>query len=203
MRKTVSVLTVASLAGLASAQAIVGWSGGSEFGSYYGSIVAGDVVGWTFQMSSDMYITDVGLFIDSQDATITTTHDVGLWDTASQTLLQAWSVGPDGMNNVINGFGYVDVADYALSAGDTYTVGFLVFGDDGDGYISGASNVQTDPSLTWLNSNYPVDADFGFVFPVNTSTSGGRWGANFLLSDIPAPSTLGLLALGLVARRRR
>jgi hypothetical protein len=200
MRNVSLVVVIAFMASAAVAQtdAVQGWTGGTQYAIYYGAST-GDVVGWTFDVTQDIVVTDLGAWIDQSttDPGMDSEHMVGLWD-SGQNLLASTTVMP--ASGEFNGFRYESVAPVALTTGETYTVGAMYTATDLDWYISGASNVVTAPEVNWVNSNYPASGDLGFVFPVSTSPSGGRFGANFLY--IPEPTSLLLLGLSVLLRRR-
>jgi Domain of unknown function (DUF4082) len=199
MKNLALLLVVGACASVAVAQpAITGLSGGSAFDSYYGGLIAGDVVGFRFTSDVDQYVTDLGV-LDAADGIIDSAHMVGLWDAGGSLLA---SVEVDGTGTVLNGWYYEAIAPVALTAGERYTVGALYNSGDLDSYFSG-------PSLTLYNISdtvavYPAVGDLGFVYPEFESAGNqGRIGPNMILAPIPAPGSLALLGLGGLALRRR
>jgi hypothetical protein len=191
---------VLATSAVAQDAALQNFAGGSRYTSYYGS-VTGDVIGWTFTANADVFVTDLGFWIDDQDGVMDAPHQVGIWD-INGNLLVSTTVDPNTAFEY-NGFNYQSVTPYALSAGTDYVIGGMTTTDDNDWYVSGASSANWDPRVTFVNSRYPLDGEMGFVFPELTSSSIGRFGPNFLLSDIPGPGGLALLGLGLLGYRRR
>jgi hypothetical protein len=200
MQKIVCALAIAGVSSVATAQmaGIMDFSGGTAFDSYYGSL-EGDVIGWTFEVNENIIVTDLGMWID--DGGMQSIHEVGIWDINGNLLVDT-VVDPNTAFE-FNGFNYQEITPYALSAGEQYVIGGMVRSGDDDSYISGASTADVAPEITWLNSRFPLEGELGFVFPEETSASIGRFGPNFLLSDIPGPGGLALLGLGLLGYRRR
>ena len=201
--KFACAVAVVASATVASAQdaGLTGFSGGSRYASYYGSY-AGDVIGWTFEVNQDIFVTDLGYWIDDQDFIMDSIHEVGIW-TLDGTLLTSAVVDPNTAYE-FNGFNYTGISSLALSAGQSYVLGGMTTTDDNDWYVSGASSATFGAAVAFVESRYPLEGELGFVFPESTSSSYGRFGPNFLYSDVPAPGALALLGLaGLVRRRRR
>jgi hypothetical protein len=161
-------------------QAITGFSGGTEYDSYYGS-ASGDVIGWRFTVSQQIWVSDLGVWNADQTGGLESPHIVGIWD-ESQTLLD--SVTVDNAGTVVGDWMYYTVTPFTLMPGETYTIGALYFSGDDDWYISGASSVASATEVTWLNSVYPAAAEMGFVFPTldSAASSGGRFGPNFIFT---------------------
>ncbi|MBU0640097.1 MAG: DUF4082 domain-containing protein [Planctomycetes bacterium] len=201
MRKLiVSCVVFALCAVAANAQdaAILGFTGGTEYSSYY-SVEPGDTIGWTFMVNDPIVVTDLGHWIDTHNG-MDNAHDVGIWD-MSQNLLASVVVDPNTAYEY-NGWMYQAISPLALTAGESYVIGSFDGVSDDDWYISGASTLDDAPEITWVNSRYPTVGGLGFAFPELTSTSRGRFGPNFLY--VPEPSAVALLSLGgLVLLRRR
>ncbi len=208
--RTIALVAVAGAASLANAQAITGFTGGSQFGSFFGGAVAGDTVGWEFSVNEDIFVTDLGVWnADTQLGLegLTSDHQVGIWDLASGALLVSGVAGPGG--TAVGDWTYTSVSETVLSVGNTYVIGALYNAggvEDGDSYISSASSLSTDSAINFGGGRSPLAADGGFALPetFSGSTSFGRFGANFLFRPVPSPSAMALLGLGgLVASRRR
>ncbi len=183
MRVLFYLLLAAFLATVALGQAITGFSGGQEYDSYYGGLTNGDVIGYRFTVSEPISLTDLGIWNVDQTGSMESPHDVGIWDD-SQVLLT--SVTVENTGTVMGDYIYVSVTPIELSTGITYTIGAVYFSGDDDWYISGATGVTSDPSVTWLNSVYAASIDLGLVYPTldSPSSSGGRFGPNFLLGEV-------------------
>ena len=186
MRKvTLVVLILLVGATGAWAQAVTGFTGGTEYSSYYGGTVAGDVVGYRFTVSSPLSVTELGVWnadTAAGGAGMTSSHETGIWD-SSQTLLASVTVIPGGP--VVGNWVYATITPVVLSPGETYTIGTIYTTTDNDNYISSASSMTTAPEVTFLNSVYPAAIDLGFVYPTMDSSSFGRFGPNFLFTVVP------------------
>ena len=210
MVRTVAAALLVTVAGSATGQAITGFTGGTQFGSYYGGLIDGDVVGFRFTVNQDVLVTDLGVWNgDTQIGLegLTSDHQIGIWD-SSGSLVVNGVAGPG--DSVLGQWTYDSVAPTLLSTGMTYTIGALYDAGgvpDGDSYISSATSVSSSADVNWLNSVFPSAEDLGFAFPTedSASSSGGRFGPNFLYRPVPAPASMALLGLGGVAacRRRR
>lgn len=168
------------------AQAVTGFTGGSQYDSYYGS-AAGDVVGYRFSVANPLQVSDLGVWNADTNASgpgLTSAHDVGIWD-SSQTLLASVTVDP-GTGTPVGDWTYASITPVVLNPGETYTIGAIYYSlTDLDSYVSSASSMTTDPDVTFVESVYPAAAELGFVFPALSSTSFGRFGPNFLFTVVP------------------
>jgi hypothetical protein len=163
---------------VAFGQAVTGFSGGSQYDSYYGS-AAGDVVGWRFTVAQEMEVTDLGVWNNDQTGGLESSHETGIWN-SSQTLLA--SVVVDNTGTVVGDWIYEAITPIILSPGETYTIGSSYVSGDNDWYISSASSMTTDPDVTFIESTYPASGELGFVFPASSSSSFGRFGPNFIFN---------------------
>ncbi|MBN2588203.1 MAG: DUF4082 domain-containing protein [Candidatus Fermentibacteraceae bacterium] len=185
MRAAVYGIMLLVCAPVALGQAIIGFAGGSQYDSYYGS-ASGDVIGWRFTVNDDLYVTDLGVWNADQTGGIESPHQVGIWD-GSQNLVTSATVDAGG--TVVGDWIYASVAPTSLFTGQTYTIGALYFPGDSDYYISSASSMTAATEITWLSSVYPASSELGFVFPASTSTSIGRFGPNFLFGGYSLEQT--------------
>ena len=177
----IGVILVLGASG-AWAQAITGFTGGSQYVSYYGS-VAGDVVGFRFTVSSPLQVYDLGVWNADSTGGLDTPHQVGIWD-GSQALIASVTVDP-ATGTPIGQWTYTAITPVNLNPGETYTIGALYVANGTDLYISAASSMTTAPEVTWVQSVYPASAELGFVYPANNSTSFGRFGPNFNFTIVP------------------
>lgn len=206
MTRTLAFAVLAATGAAASGQALSGFTGGSQFGIYYGAST-GDVVGWRFTVNEDIFVTGLGVWnADTQLGFegLTSDHQVGIWNIDTGDLVVSAVAGPGG--NVIGQFTYASVANSELNVGANYVIGAMYTATDGDSYISGASSVSMDPTINFGGGVFPTAGDLGFVMPGEWSggTSNGRFGPNFTFVPVPAPGAMALLGLGgLAAARRR
>jgi hypothetical protein len=185
MRRVGFIAVVVMLAApVVFSQGITGFTGGSFYNSYYGSLAPGDVVGFRFTVSSSYQVASLGVY-NADTNGLTSSHQVGIWD-ETQNLIASVTVDPS-TGVAIGDWTYAPITPVTLNPGQTYTAGATYTSDDDDSYISGASGVTTDPAVTWLNAVYPASGDLGFVFPTldSSPTSGGRFGPNFTDEVVP------------------
>lgn len=211
MQRLLAIVALTGVASIASAQAVDGFTGGSEFDSFFGGTAAGDTVGWEFTVNADIFVTDLGIWnSDTQGGFegLTSDHRIGIWDLVSGALLVDGSAGPGG--TVVGEWTYSSVTSTMLSTGNRYVIGALYNAGgvgDGDNYISSATSVSMDPTINFGGGHSPLVADLGFALPETFSggTSFGRFGPNFLFSPVPTPGSMAILGLGglMVTRRRR
>ena len=187
MRTVICFVMVLVCAPVVWGQAITGFTGGSQYDSYYGD-PAGDVVGWRFTVTEQLEITALGVWNNDLTGGIESPHQVGIWD-ESQTLITSVSV--DNTGTVVTDWIYASITPLIVNSGETYTIGALYFAGDNDYYISSASSMTTDPSVTWLNAVYPTGGDLGFVYPGldSAASSRGRFGPNFIFDLTPLERT--------------
>lgn len=210
MHRTFAIVALAGVASLASAQAVNGFTGGSQFTSFFGGAFAGDTVGWQFTVNEDVFVTDLGVW--NQDTQLgaeglTSDHRIGIWNLDTGALMVEGVAGPNG--DVMGDWTYTSVANTQLSTGATYVIGALYNAggvEDGDSYISSATSVSMDPTINFGGGRSPLAEDIGFALPETFSgaTSFGRFGPNFKFTPVPTPGSMAILGLGgLLATRRR
>ena len=187
MRLIMCLIMVLVCVPVAFGQAILTFTGGTEYDSYYGS-VAGDVVGWRFTVTEQIEVSDLGVWNNDKTGGLESPHEVGIWDD-SQTLLT--SVIVDGSGTVVDDWIYASITPVIIDPGVTYTIGALYVSGDDDWYISSATSSTTDPFVTWVNAVYPFEGELGFVFPENDSdpSSVGRFGPNFIFDELSLEHT--------------
>lgn len=161
-------------------QALLSFSGGNEYPIYY-SGSTGDVVGWRFQVTDEMQVTNLGVWNNDNTGGMDVPHKVGIWDN-TPALICSVTVTTSG--TVIDDFIYESIDPISLYSGMTYTIGTLYAVDDSDNYISSASSAVWAPEVTFYQSVYPSSGSLGFVFPAFSTTSTGRFGPNFLFDNV-------------------
>jgi hypothetical protein len=154
-------------------------------------------LGWSFSTNSSITVTEVGIFDDSQNGLVDS-YPVGIWN-SSGTLLNSATVASGTTDPLINQFRYTAITPTLLAAGQTYFIGALYLdGNDPLIFPGAAVGFATDPSITFIQSEYAVGGSLSFP-NLSVSTDPSYFGPNFLLtSTVPEPSTLLLLGSGLL-----
>ena len=169
MRCLMWVVLILATTPLAWGQAAVtGFSGGSQFDSYYGSTV-GDVVGWRFTVTDSVHVTDLGVWnadTNAAGAGLTIAHDVGIWD--AQAVLLAQVLVDPATGTVVGDWTYESITPITLDPGMTYTIGAIYYSADGDNYVSSASSMTTIPEVVFSSSVFPAAVDASY-FPMERS----------------------------------
>jgi hypothetical protein len=156
--------------------------------------------GWEFSVAQPIQITHWGLYDHDQDG-FEQGYGIYLW--SSTGILLSSAAMPDADAPLAGLFRYVSAGDLTLAPG-TYVIGFqllaenLLFGD----WLSGIVAFNTDPAITYVNGRVST-LDFRqpqFPDMVLTQPAGFAqgFGANFQFVAVPEPSTLMLVAFGLV-----
>ncbi len=162
------------------------------------------LVGWQFTANANITVTSLG-FYDNPVNGITATHDVGIYDVATQALVLSGTVSPS--DPYSNFFNWTSVTPTLLTAGNTYDI-VAVLGPDNRTW--NPNGFAVNPLITYLHnvwSNGPTS----LAFPVSSDGNpNGYFGPNFdgtgtLVVPEPASGTLMLVGLGMlaVARRRK
>jgi hypothetical protein len=145
---------------------------------------------------------------------IPTTHEVGIYNDATQALVGSATVTYDGTPAGPSSFTYVPVTPFILAANTKYDVAAAnVSGSSNSNgnaaYLLNATGVSVAADLTLGNSRYGGGGST-LAFPNNTFTPNnvGNIGGNFQFSVVPEPSSLLLCGLGafglfIAAQRRR
>jgi hypothetical protein len=219
MKTLPNIPTAKSLIGTVFAVALMAWSplqtradrialsftGGHVFGTGGNN----PTVGWAFTLSSQISVTQLGLFDLANDG-FTTDHIVAIW-TSTGTLLTQVTIPAGTSGTVIDGFRYVPIAPLLLSAGD-YTIGgyYTVSEGNADDFVGFANSIHTASGVTYVGSRadfFPFGV-FGFpaddIFDIPRSYFGPNF--QFTTSVPDSGSTVSLLGfglLGLAALRRK
>lgn len=189
------LLQIATLAAACTA----GAQGTVEAVFDYSTATAGSLngtVGWTFQLSTNVTVTDLGCFNYLFQGGVQAVS-VGLW-ADDRTLLASNEV--TSASTLFNQSRYSSITPVVLNPFQVYHLGaFATNGLNVQAFIPDLNPgdfVSVSPPITLLNT---AQGTGGFVFPVQgTGTAGSIILApNFLmLGAVPEPSTWALLCLG-------
>jgi len=160
--------------------------------------------GYTFRVNQPFEITALGIFDSDQDG-LFDAHTVTLWNVAGIAVASV-SVPAGTSAELINGFRYVPITPIKLTVGLSYTVGAyypVSSVQGGDHMIENATDLVVDPDITILRYRF---AHPGYFDPDPYLVDQQEFGANFLVAEVPEPSTFALIGLGslvgLIALRR-
>jgi hypothetical protein len=167
-------------------------------------------VGYSFTVGSQPISVGSLGFYDTASDGLATSHMVGVWNT-SGTLLASALVPAGTVGTLDGGFRFTSLGtQLALAANTKYYVAGESTSASSDSYPINAS-FTTDPSITYGNTAWTFNGSNtipnGFAFPNNDpGVSGNPPELPVNFSIVPEPSSIGLLACGLIglalARRR-
>ncbi len=172
---------------------------------------SGRTFGWAFNVSSTIQVGGIGAW-DSNEQAFGPDVEAGLW-TGAGTLLASTTISAGSPTEASNGDGVWRVESIAtlLLAPGRYVLGLTFFDETPLSQVD--TTFTTIPEITYVNpTQTSAGGDSGLTFPdLVLPGSEGFFGPNLLLADasmLPEPTTLavfglGLLGLGLAARRRR
>ncbi len=164
-------------------------------------------LGFSFTANVDAKVTALGIFDDRQDGLVDR-YEMGLWDSVGN--LMATTIVASGTSSPLtNQWRYSSISAVLLSAGAQYAVGGLyTTGNDPLIFPGLATNFAANPMITFGESRFAP----GGALANPTSTGGSDpsyFGANMLISAVPEPGSMALLAgmlipgAVLVYRRRK
>jgi hypothetical protein len=164
--------------------------------------------GYTFTLSSAVSVTNLGLF-DFGNNGLAQSHTVDIWNSTGTVLATATIPAGTG-GTLTNGFRYVSIASFTLTAG-TYTIGGFYSAGSSD-FLLGQTAGGGVPSITGASgvSYGQTRAAAGFTFPTSNpeNLQNSYFGPNFQFTPgVPdggsTVSLLGCALLGLAALRRK
>ena len=180
-----------------------------------------NVWGWDFSLSSNVFVTDLGLW-DSFSGNgvgdgLVEAHTVTIW-TSTGTLVTSAIVPAGSGGTLVDDFRYMSIAPTLLIAGN-YVIGahYLESGDPTDLVAFGTTTVTTAAEVTFGNQRSSTSGS-GNVFPNVASSGNGFFGPNFqFVTSLPngngvpegggtlllLGAAFGALGIGRFLRRRR
>jgi hypothetical protein len=172
----------------------IDFTGGDEWAPFSNA-----VMGWQFNLSTIVTLTDLGHFDEGNDG-FGESHQVALWTTggtllASTTLASGLSGTPVVSASGLGAFRYNPVTPVVLTPGD-YVLGTYSATELDSGRYD-VSSTSTAAGFTFTQARYSISGS-GFVLPAFTfPTTGGVFGPNlrFAASAAPEPGSLCLLSL--------
>jgi len=158
-------------------------------------------IGWKFNVVSPVLVGALGVFDSAQDGLVSS-HQVGIWNNASNTLLALVTVPGGSAGQLINQFRYADITPVLLGIG-TYTIGATWgTGPGSDDYLANAHNFQTIASISYLVSEYdqiPSTSQLNMPTTPAVFFSNGMFGPSFAVVPEPASITLSICGLSLLS----
>lgn len=170
-----------------------------------GTPAAGSVHGWDFVSSTDITVTELGLW-DGNDDGMSISHDIGIFDSLG-TLLASGTISKGTGDTLIDHFRYVDITDVLVTTGASYTIAYYSEAPTNDSLITTATTLLLAPEIAISNGRWGYAP--GLSVPTNTADD-DRFGPNFMfeVSAVPEPETYAMLLaglglLGFMASRRK
>lgn len=164
----------------------------------------GATIGYKFSTSTDIKVTDLGLWDEGQDG-LTASHQVGLFSTTGSLLTSTTVTSASVLEN---GFRYTTIGDYSLSAG-TYVIGAYYAGWDDTG--RSAASITTGTEISYVQNLFLYNN--GFTLPTEewVGFDAGNIGPNFkyevasqgVPDATPTSIVLAIGLIGLAAMRRK
>jgi hypothetical protein len=151
-----------------------------SFTSHAGEGTAADsTLGWSFSLSTDILVTDLGVWDGPNSQAFGPPGDglrsdqlITIW-TSTGTFVTSATV-PAGGGTLASDFRYVSIAQTSLTAGN-YVIGTYYTPGNLDRNAAISSTITTAPEVTYGEGRIGS----GNAFPSSTFAGGGVWGPNF------------------------
>lgn len=184
-----------------------------------GSFLDGNtrMIGWQFTVPQAVNVTALGWFDLGQDG-LARAHEVGIWDSATQSLVASVVVQQGSVATLEGFFRWADLAaPVALLPGVSYRIAGLDIGAGGDahvwdaaigGYSAHVSGLVVDSAVQLGGAGSAIGGlASGFSYPAGQigDARAGLFGPNLAVAVVPEPSVAALLLAGsaLLAWRRQ
>lgn len=155
-------------------------------------------LGYRFTANSDVSVSALGYY-DPGGVSLTATHEVGIFSSAG-TLLASATVSNAGF--VLDDFRYANLGSaLSLTGGLDYYIAGTTLG--ADLWVYQASNIVTDPAISYVASYFVSSTGGVLAFPANLASAREYMTVNFLIDGqpaaVPEPSTWALACVAMVA----
>jgi len=155
-------------------------------GSYSYGYTGYYTVGWSFEVSERIRLTDVGIF-DFGDDGLTTGSTLGIWSAEDRSLLMTAEL-PTALQmskSYVDGFRYVGIEDLILDPG-LYIIGNTTVSGDPN-YYTYSAGYQSSASVEWTSGLHAEGSalELPVYSTTGTDTIGLWFGPNFLYYSEP------------------
>ena len=197
--RLLAVLTFAIFATNATATPIITFdesSGTSAFNNRQN-------VGWRFDVLDPINVAALGWYDEGLDG-LGAEHQVGIWDATGNLLVSALVPGGAiaGLDDV---YRRVNISELHLDVGRGYIVGGLNVDDSIDRLASNVDQV-VDSSIRFVSATFSLPTTNLERPTLSSTAASGFYGPMFFVANVPLPSTILLLMVGIVglgASRKR
>jgi len=180
----------------------------------------GRMIGWEFTVDQTLEVSQLGWF-DLNGNGLSISHQVGIWDTADQSLVTSVMIAAGTTEGLMSGFRYATLGSSVyLLPGLTYRIAGFDPGTGGDAHVwdvfhTGYANYEVSGFSVDANINLSAGdalgamaAGFGYPGGPIGDARAVLMGPNMTFTVVPEPSTTVLVAAGLAVlvtawRRRR
>ncbi|MFT5585107.1 MAG: hypothetical protein ACI9VR_002695 [Cognaticolwellia sp.] len=151
-------------------------------GTWASNYTGNFVVGYSFETTETLLITDLGTLDLGWDG-LSTGSSVAIWEAESQAILVRATVPAhvSSPSSIWGGWRFVAIEPLELPPG-TYMIGSQVYSGSVDRYVHDAE-IQAASGVTWLEGRHSNGT--GLLFPTNVTSNQGTWfGPNFLFRAV-------------------